>query len=156
MCRLLYCFQGSFYNLLVVLPSIGQKKSQEQETGALISRHITQPKSTFLLSSFCLNRVGHSGKSATIRESNHESGAFEKVRHNHDRRITRSTMYQLVLSPTLAIDLNNSEPVYVPISSFLLVRTGVWKISSVACGLKSIKIDYSDYPISFISRINEV
>ena len=58
-------FQGSFYNLLVVLPSIGQKKSPEQETDALISRHITQPKSTFLLSSICLNRVGHSGKSAT-------------------------------------------------------------------------------------------
>ena len=32
----------------------------------------------------------------------------------------------------------------------------VWKISSVACGLSSIKIDYSDCPESLISRINEV
>ena len=46
--------------------------------------------------------------------------------------------------------------VYVPKSSFLLVGTGVWKISSVACGFSSIKIDYSDYPKSLISRINEV
>ena len=31
------------------------------------------------------------------------------------------------------------------------------KISSVAsCGFSSIKIDYSDYPKSLISRINEV
>ena len=30
------------------------------------------------------------------------------------------------------------------------------EISSVACGLSSIKIDYSDYPKSLISRINEV
>ena len=30
------------------------------------------------------------------------------------------------------------------------------EISSVACGFSSIKIDYSDYPKSFISRINEV
>ena len=41
---------------------------------------------------------------------------------------------------------------YVPKSSFLLAGTGVWKISSVAC---AIKIDYSDYPKSLISRINE-
>ena len=41
-------------------------------------------------------------------------------------------------------------------SSILLARTGVWKISSVACGFSSIKIDYSDYPKSLISRINEV
>ena len=38
----------------------------------------------------------------------------------------------------------------------LLAGTGVWKISSVACGFSSIKIDYSDYPKSLISRINEV
>ena len=38
----------------------------------------------------------------------------------------------------------------------LLARTGVRKISSVACGFSSIKIDYSDYPKSLISRINEV
>ena len=32
----------------------------------------------------------------------------------------------------------------------------MWKISSVACGFSSIKIEYSDYPKSLISRINEV
>ena len=52
------------------------------------------------------------------------------------RSITRSTMYQK--------------------SSTLLAGTGVWKISSVACGFSSIKIDYSDYPKNLISRINEV
>ena len=30
------------------------------------------------------------------------------------------------------------------------------KISSVACGFSPVEIDYSDYPISFISRINGV
>ena len=30
----------------------------------------------------------------------------------------------------------------------------MWKISSVACGFSTIKIDYSDYPKSLISRIN--
>ena len=40
--------------------------------------------------------------------------------------------------------------------SILLAGTGVWKISSVACRFSSIKIDYSDYPKSLISRINEV
>ena len=30
------------------------------------------------------------------------------------------------------------------------------EMSSVACGFSSIKIDYSDYPESLISRINEV
>ena len=47
---------------------------------------------------------------------------------------------------------------YVPKSSNLLAGTGVQKISSVACGFSSIKIDYfmySDYPKSLISRINE-
>ena len=29
------------------------------------------------------------------------------------------------------------------------------KISSIGCGFNSIKIDYSDYPKSLISRINE-
>ena len=37
----------------------------------------------------------------------------------------------------------------------MLAGTGVWKISSVACGFSSIKIDYSDYP-KLISRVNEV
>ena len=45
---------------------------------------------------------------------------------------------------------------YVPKSSILLAGTGLWKFSSVACGFSSIKIDYSDYPKSLISRINEV
>ena len=40
--------------------------------------------------------------------------------------------------------------------AILLAGTGIWKISSVACGFSSIKIDYSDYPKSLISRINEV
>ena len=44
---------------------------------------------------------------------------------------------------------------YVPKSSILLAGTDVWKISSVACGLSSIKIDYSDYPKILISRIND-
>ena len=44
----------------------------------------------------------------------------------------------------------------VPKSSILLARTGVWKISAVACGFSSIKINYSDYPKSLISRLNKV
>ena len=55
----------------------------------------------------------------------------------HVRSFTRSTMYKLE-------------------SSILLVGTGVLKSSSVACGFSSIKIDYYDYPISLISRINDV
>ena len=51
-------------------------------------------------------------------------------------RLTLSTMYQKC--------------------SILLAGTGVWKLSSVACGFGSIKIDYSDYPKSLISRINEI
>ena len=39
---------------------------------------------------------------------------------------------------------------YVPRSSILLAGTGIWKI--YICS-KSIKIDYSDYPKSLISRI---
>ena len=41
-------------------------------------------------------------------------------------------------------------------SSILFGGNGAVKISSVACGFSSIKIDYSDYPKSLISRINEV
>ena len=52
------------------------------------------------------------------------------------RSFTRSTMYQKALH--------------------FLAGTGVWKISSVACGFSSIRIDYSDYPKSLISIINEV
>ena len=43
----------------------------------------------------------------------------------------------------------------MPKSSNLLAGTGVWKISSVACGFSSIKIDYSDYQKNLMSRINE-
>ena len=45
---------------------------------------------------------------------------------------------------------------YIPTSSVLLAGTGVWKISSVACGFSFIKIDYSEYPKSLISRINDI
>ena len=31
-----------------------------------------------------------------------------------------------------------------------------WRIRSVVCGFSSIKIDYSAYPKSLVSRINEV
>ena len=44
----------------------------------------------------------------------------------------------------------------MPKSSILLAGTGVWTISSVACRFSCIKIHYSDYPKSLISRINEV
>ena len=54
----------------------------------------------------------------------------------YERSITRSTMYQK--------------------NSILLAGTFVWKSSSLACGFSSIKIDYSDYPKSLISSINEV
>ena len=47
------------------------------------------------------------------------------------RSITRSTMYHKA-------------------------RTGVWKISSVTCRFSSIKIDYSDYSKSLLSRLKEV
>ena len=59
----------------------------------------------------------HSGKSATIRESNHGSGVCRE----------HYAYY------------------YVPKSSILLARTGIWKISSVACWFSSIKIHYPDY-----------
>ena len=41
-------------------------------------------------------------------------------------------------------------------TTILLARTGVRKISSVACGFSPIKIHFSDNPKSLISRINEV
>ena len=34
--------------------------------------------------------------------------------------------------------------------------TGVWKISSAACGFSPIKIHFSDYPKSLTSSISEV
>ena len=39
---------------------------------------------------------------------------------------------------------------------YLLAGTGVRKVSVVACGFSSIKIDYFDYPKSLISIKNEV
>ena len=69
----------------------------------------------------------HSGKSATIRESNHG----------------------------LSVCKEHYAKYYVPKSSILLARTCVWKISSVAFGFSSIKIDYSDNPKNLISRIND-
>ena len=41
-------------------------------------------------------------------------------------------------------------------SFILLAGTGVRKTSSVACGFSPIRIHFSDYPKSLISRINEV
>ena len=76
--------------------------------------------------SFIVN--SHSEKSAAIRESNHGLGVCKE----------HYTYY------------------CVPKSSILLTRTGVWKISYVACGFSSIKIDYSDYKKGLISIINEV
>ena len=70
----------------------------------------------------------HSGKSATIRESNHGSGVCKE--HYVSYHVSKS--------------------------SILSAGTGVWKISSVACGFSSIKSNYSDYLKSLISRINEV
>ena len=72
--------------------------------------------------------MGNSVSSSRIRESlpQLENRIMARV---YVRSITHSTMYQ---------------------------KTGVWKISSVACGFSSIKIDYSDYPKSLISSINEV
>ena len=45
---------------------------------------------------------------------------------------------------------------YVPNSPILFARNGTVKISSVACGFSPVKVNYSDYPKSFISRINKV
>ena len=53
------------------------------------------------------------------------------------------------------VQINMKYLLYVPKSSILLAGTGVWKISSVACGFSYIKIDYSDNPKSLISRINK-
>ena len=39
---------------------------------------------------------------------------------------------------------------------FCSPEIGAVKISSVACGFSPVKIDYSGYPNSFISSINEV
>ena len=70
----------------------------------------------------------HSGNSVTIRESNHVMCVYKVYKEHY----------------------------YVPKNSILLAGTGVWKISAVACGFSSIKIDYFDNPKNLISRINEV
>ena len=83
--------------------------------------------------SFWLTPTHRSGKSVTIRESNHGSGVCHSGKSatiresNHglvERSIKRSAMYQTK-------------------SSILLAGTGLWKISSVACGFSSIKIEHS-------------
>ena len=77
----------------------------------------------------CVGRGSrHSGKSATIQESNHGSGVCKK----------HYAYY------------------YVPKSSIFFAGIGAVKIRSVACGFSPVKIDYSDYPKTFISRINGV
>ena len=73
-------------------------------------------------------RNSHSGKPASIRDSNHGSGVCKE----------------------------HYVWCYVPKSPILLAETCVWKVNSVACGFSSMNIDYSDYPKSLISRINEV
>ena len=45
---------------------------------------------------------------------------------------------------------------YVPKSFILFARNGAVIITSVACGFSPVKIDYSNYLKTFISRINEV
>ena len=86
-----------------------------------------------LVVKFLFQSVVSSGY-ASIRESppQFENRIMARVYVMH---ITRNTMYQKL---------------------HLLAGTGVWKIRSVACGFSSIKIDYSDYLRSLISRINEV
>ena len=44
---------------------------------------------------------------------------------------------------------------YVQKSFIFLARTGIRKISSVACEFCPVKINFSDYQKSFVSRINE-
>ena len=81
-----------------------------------------------------LFQSGGSSGYASIRESppQFDNRIMARVYVMH---ITRNTMYQKL---------------------HLLAGTGVWKIRSVACGFSSIKIDYSAYLRSLISRINEV
>ena len=45
---------------------------------------------------------------------------------------------------------------YEPKSSILFAGNGPVKISSAACRFSPVKIDYSDYLKSFVSRIDEV
>ena len=75
------------------------------------------------MSQFIRFGIYHSKKSSTIRELKHGLGVCKEHYAEY----------------------------YVPKSSILLVGTGIWKISSVACGFSSVKSDYSDYPKSLIS-----
>ena len=68
--------------------------------------------------------------------------AFGKVRHNSRIESRLGCMYGALRK--------------VPKSSILFAGNGAVKLSSVACGFSSIKFDYSDYPKSLISRLNEV
>ena len=70
--------------------------------------------------------------------------AFVRVRHNSR------------IESWLGVFKEQFAKYYVPKSSITLPGTDVWKISSVACGFSSIKIDYPGYPKSLISRIYEV
>ena len=75
-----------------------------------------------------MQHLNHSGKSATIQESNYGLGACKEP-------------YALY---------------YAQKSSILLAGTGIWKISFVACEFRTIYIVFSDYSKSLISRINTV
>ena len=68
-------------------------------------------------------------KVRSIRESNHDSGVYKEHNVKYSNVCTKKLHF---VSPT-----------------------GIWKISSVACGFSSIKTDYYDYQESLISRINE-
>ena len=70
--------------------------------------------------------LAHSGKSVTIRESNHASGVYKEHYAKY----------------------------YVPKSSILLAGTGVWKIHYVACGFSSIKISRINEVCVFLNKIS--
>ena len=79
---------------------------------------------------------------------------------------------QKKLHPFLLVlfDVNQESPVQLKVqikpqvylwrilrsSMYVLAGTGIRNIISVACGFSSIKVHFSDYPKSLISRINEV
>ena len=70
--------------------------------------------------------IGHSGNSFTIRKSNLGSVVYKEHFAKH----------------------------YLPKSSiFVIWNWRIWKISFVACGFSSIKIDYSEHPKSLIIRV---
>ena len=71
-------------------------------------------------------------------------GSIRKARHN-----SKSSQASGIRKEHYAL-------YYVRKSSILLSGTGVRKISFVACGFSTVKIHFSDYLKSLISRINEV